>query len=324
MLDYVMARLKHLEHDNDHAVLVKTAKSTLTARLPCSKRISLPRSGHNLTRPNEIALQAFGCKLSDGPESPGTEKRAALWMYRAADFVLRKRRSLLDSQRRAMAVNTLLLTLPAVYRAHGKQEYANRVRQILQTSAPIGRALRMALRPTSYLWHIDPKELGGILQDPACRAIIGIRQQELALYTATLTRISAESLLPVLRLMPSAEQSWGHLKHLAECARRSGPHSKRKLARLLRNAQLALETGLDEQLTERLQLIGDRVQGIKVASDLPLEWLRIGGVPLMLRHECSRIPLVPASLSYAVATDQDPIMIPPSHLTDILGRVLMS
>jgi hypothetical protein len=41
-------------------------------------------------------------------------------------------------------------------------------------------------------------------------------------------------------------------------------------------------------------------------------------VPLMLRHECSRIPLVPASLSYAIAANQDPILIPPSMLTDIL------
>ncbi|MFA6314443.1 MAG: hypothetical protein WC681_23420 [Sterolibacterium sp.] len=248
MLEYVVGRLNYLERDDSYAVFVKIAKSSLTAALPPNKRITLPRSGHNLTRPNEIALQAFGCKLADGPESPGTEKRAALWMFRSADFVLRQRRNLLDSQHRAMAVNAILVTLPAVYRAHGKQEYATRVRRAFQTSASIGRALRMLLRPTTYLWHIDARELDRILHDPACRAVIGIRQQELALYTATLVRISAESLLPVLRLLPPANLSWGHLKHLAECARRSGVHSKRKLARLLKNAQLALEVGLDEQL----------------------------------------------------------------------------
>lgn len=318
-LDYVLRRLDQMEGDPNYKDMVPIIHSFLTLNLPGVKRISLPGTRHNLTRPNEIALQAFGCKLPEGPESPLTEKRAAQWIIRSADFVTRRRRELLPEAQAALSVNALLLTLPATYRGHRRKEYINNIRRKIGTSkAPIGRIMRLFIDSPTYLVHAEEGDLKEFLGNAMGQALMAIRRAEMQLYSAILIRISAESLLPTLRLIPHANRAWGHLKHLADCARTQGPHKQRKLKQLLLGAQVAIEAGLDDQFANRLQLLSNRVHGIKLVSDLPLEWLRIQGVPMMLRHECSRIPLVPISLGYAIATDQDPVLIPPSVLTDVL------
>ena len=319
VLDYVRHRLDRLEGDAEYGAIVEIIRSFLTKNLPASRRISLPRTSHNLTRPNEIALMAFGCKLPDGPGSPETERRATQWIVRSADFVDRQRRELLADSQCSFSVNALLLTVPSNLRGHRKLEFLERLRQTVGVSnAPVGRLIRAFVNPTSYLWHIDKEKLERFFGEPIGQALLVVRREELVLYTTILTRLSAESLLPTLRLSPLSNQAWGHLKQLADCARSDGPRKERKLRRLFENAQTALETGLDQQFKDRFLSIGHRVQGIKLVSDLPLEWVRDRGVPLMLRHECSRIPTVPTSLGYGVATNQDPLPILPSQLTDIL------
>lgn len=318
-LDYVRRRLDQMEGEPNYDDMVPIIRSFLTSNLPGARRIALPGTRHNLTRPNEIALQAFGCRLPEGPESPLTEKRAAQWIIRSVDFVLRRRRELLSEAQAALSVNALLLTLPATYRGHRGKVYINNIRRSIGTSkAPIGRIMRIFINSPTYLVHAEEGELKEFFGNAMGQALMAIRRAEMQLYSAILTRISAESLLPTLRLIPYADRAWGPLKQLADCARIEGPHKQRKLRRMLLGSQVALEAGLDDQFSNRLQLLGNSVQGIKLATDLPLEWIRIQGVPMMLRHECSRIPLVPSSLGYAIATDQDPVLIPPSVLTDVL------
>jgi hypothetical protein len=235
ILDHVRGRLKDLEGDANNDFLVKAARSFLTTSPPSGRRLSLPRTGHNLTRANEIALQAFGCKLSEGRQSPGTE----------------------DGQRRPFAVNALLLTVPAVFRAYKTQKYMEEFHRVLDTSSYVGRVLRAVLNPTTYLFHTNEEDLERILKDEVCSAIFGMRQEELALYTTTLIRVAAGSLVPTLRINPQANRSWGLLKGLAECARRNGPHAKWKQARLLNKAQECLEGGLQNGFAERLEVLGD-------------------------------------------------------------------
>lgn len=319
LCDYVKQRIDQLEGDAEYGVLAKYVRPLLSANLPGTRRISLPCTMHNLTRPNELGLMAFGCKLPDGPESPMTEKGSAHWIMRSVDFVDRQRRELLTGEQRHYVVNALLLTLPAMYRGRRKQDIVRLFRQAIGTAkVPTGRLVRDFINQKSYLWHAEYEELQDFLASPLGHALIAIRRDELNLYTAILTRISAESLLPAIRLSPKSNSAWGHLKQLADCARSDGPHKNSKMRRLLATAQSGLESGFDERIKEKLRFVGNRAQGIKLVCDLPLEWVRINGVPLMLRHDCSRIPTVPSSLGYAAATDQSPLFIPPSQLTNIL------
>lgn len=318
-LDYVERRLPQLEHEPNCSDMVPIIRSFLTTKLPGTRRITLPATRHNLTRHNEIALEAFGCRLQEGPETPGTEKRAAQWVVRSADFVQRRRTELLSSVPSRWSVNGFLLTVPSSFRGSRERKYIHDIARISGTpSATLSRLMRLFIDPPTYLLHAELDEMSIFLKSRVGQALAAVRREEQKLYSAILTRISAESLLPTLRLIPRANRAWGQLKQIANCARSDGPRKREKLGRLLLNVQNALESGLDEQFAARLGLLGNGVHGIKLVSDLPLEWVRIDGVPLMLRHECSRVPLVPSSLGYAIATNQDPVLISPSELTDVL------
>jgi len=319
LLDYINHRLDQLANDPEHADLASVVRPMLVKHLPVLRRVSLPYTMHNLTRPNEIGLMAFGCILPEGRESPLTEDRARYWISRSVDFVDRQRRKLLKEEQRFHVVNALLLTLPSIYRGRRTQDLVQRLRKTSGfNEVPTGRLVREFINPRSYLWRVEEKDLQGFLGSTLGRELIAIRRSELKLYTAVLTRVAAESLLPTMRISPKANDAWGTLKHLADCARSEGPHKKWKMSRLLSNVQKELEGGLDDRLRQKLQLFGDQVQGIKLVCDVPLEWIRVNGLPLMLRHECSRIPTVPISLGYATATDQDALLITPSRLTNVL------
>lgn len=321
LLDYVKRRLDQLEHERTASDMVEALRGVLSSNIPGTKAISLPANQHNLTRPNEIALRAFGCRMDQGTQSPGNQKRAAQWVVRSADFVRRRRLDLLSTIPNlpsGWVSNAILLTLPATYRGSSRKDYISKIRRTVGREAPLGRLMKMIIDPPAYILEAESSEFTALFGSVIGQVLVSIRQEEQRLYTAVLTRLAAEALIPTLRLIPSANRAWGTLKHLAECARADGPHKSRKLARLLSNAQGFLEEGLNEDFRERLSAIGSEVAGIKLVCDLPLEWLRVDGVPLMLRHECSRVPVVPASLAYAVASHRDPVIIPPSKLTDIL------
>ncbi len=86
----------------------------------------------------------------------------------------------------------------------------------------------------------------------------------------------------------------------------------------MRRAQEHMWSAVPAEIKDRLSLLGSEIRGVKIASDLPLEWLPVNGIPLQLQHECSRIPLTPASLAFGAATDTDPILLAPQDLTKVL------
>lgn len=159
-----------------------------------------------------------------------------------------------------------------------------------------------------------------ILNEPHFQATMMVRSAELRLMTTIVSRITCSALTPAIRMMPAANQAKIFLKNLAHCYRKAaGPHLKHKIRRLLKQSQDALESGLADYTEKSLADHSKSfTSGLKFASELPLEWIRFDGVPLMFIYECSRIPLIPASLSYQIAMNQRPTVITSISLKKIL------
>src|SRR5882762_1222185 len=75
-------------------------------------------------------------------------------------------------------------------------------------------------------------------------------------------------------------------------ADRDGPEHPR-CQQVFKQLTEAMTGDIDGRMLARLD---DPSRPITVISDAPLEWLRIDGLPLMIRHEMSRICTTPGNL----------------------------
>jgi hypothetical protein len=68
--------------------------------------------------------------------------------------------------------------------------------------------------------------------------------------------------------------------------------------RLVRTVGAKMRTLIDNAFLERIDRKTDQdfIGGLKLVTDLPLEWLPVCGVPLALRYDVSRIPVMPGNL----------------------------
>lgn len=314
---YVKRRVEKMINSPD-CQFAEVCDSVLQGELPGSKVVNLHSSRHNLTRPNDAALESFGCVLgSNGRgDSPRTEKNAIRWIAKSFDFVGRRRRDLVPA---SIIANAFILSVSSSYRRVTSRHLIAQIARNGPEPKLLRQILRSLMKPRGYMLNFPGIDCAqGVVENRLAQLFIALRQQELALYTTVLTRISAEALLPTLRLSPQVNLASGMLKHLAECSRRPGPRKREKRLGLFKKIQTILNEGVDPLFQGRINLLGDRAEGIKLVSDLPLEWLHSEGIPLMLRHECSRIPLTPISAAFGVATNLDPVLVAPSQLADVL------
>jgi hypothetical protein len=317
VLAYVRRRVEQMMSSPEHK-LAQVCDDVLRGKPKAGKVINLQSPRHNITRPNEIALEAFGCTLSDRRrgQTPGTEANAVRWIVKSYDFVARRRRELVPA---SIVANSMILSVSASYRTFSNRNVIKQIARRGKNPKLIRHVLSALMKPRGYMLSFSGiASLKGIIEDGAVQSLISMRQHELDLYTTVLTRLSSSALVPTLRLSPQINLARGLLKHLAECSRRPGPRKRAKRLGLFQKIQIALHVGTDPAIRSRIDLLGTRTEGVKLVSDLPLEWLHCNGLPLMLRHECSRIPLTPVSASFGVATNLDPVLISPAQLADVL------
>ncbi|MFZ6656690.1 CHAT domain-containing protein [Undibacterium sp. TJN19] len=317
-ISLIKNRLTQLVEPNEKK-FVEICLSLLNQHTSQKKKINLTATGHNLTRSNERALLAFGGLLTRGSGSPGTEKNALNWIGRSFDIVNRRRSELLNSlEKKQIPLNSMILTLPSALRGAKNSKFIGRLARSGASIKTTRYVLKFLLKPKTFLWYEDIRTFQKVTESPHLMALIQLRQKELLMYTTLLVRLAAEALVPVLRLNPSIASVHGLLIHLGECSRRPGPRKREKRYSIFKKIQALFKNEIESTFQQKINALGDFSVGIKLVSDLPLEWLPVRGLPIMLRYECSRIPIVPTSLAYAVATNLDPVLITPSQLKKIL------
>lgn len=334
LLKYVTSTIDHISNMEKWQNFSEIMKESMPASdLQAERQIELLSGHHNLTTPNEHALTSFGFSLSgsdplvprDGPGAIGDSQAYVDRICIAADAVHSAREKLMQDLPPDLLDNAYIISTPSIYWGHYDDWQRRRRRDQAETLTDEDKkafdlAYRSAIQQSSYFHSIEVPDNSEIPANKYFQLLVRSRSEDQYCYTAALTLLSSNTLTPVIRLEPKLNTLRGQLKQLAHCARFShGTHSQFKKSRLARNTGSAMRSLISADFLKRIDEAGrsDVIQGLKLVSDVPLEWLPSDGLPLGLRFDLSRIPVNPGNLlvSHSVSP---PSIIHTDALFDIL------
>ncbi len=329
LLEYINSVLTHLSSIPElHPFVAATNDSMNAADRQPPRPLELGKSSHNVTTPNELALMSYGWLLGkDDPLVPigvsgvmGNPQRYIDRICLTADTVSSERQKLMVNLPAGLMDCAYLITVPSIYWGHYR-DWRNRGDDLAANDRKAFKiAYKNAVHQSTYFDSIADGDGSRLLENKLFQAVIRSRAADQRCYTSGLTLLSSATLTPVLRLEPKVNQVRGELKILAHCVRSNARiHSQFKQSRLARVAGQRMRDLVDEKFLARLDqyTAEGHIQGLKVVSDVPLEWMPCEDVPLGLRYDLSRIPVLPGNLflKHCVAP---PVHIRMEALFDIL------
>lgn len=267
---------------------------------------------HFATLPNELALLSVGFRLAnpdplptfeveeaDDNEILAVDDRIFARVIRSAKAVQDIRNTVLGEPSILGAPTVdLIIAAPALYKFHYMEAARLPGDQTLKEALKAARLItRLSTIRTSL-----PQEDAAILNTAIARRLMVERNRELAVFATSVAIKSASSLAPTLRLPPAVNLIRNELGMIGSCARGNNPHKAWKLERL---AGRAIEKIGASVPSGYLHFLSGWNKAIKLYTDVPLEWMRIDGLPLMIRHKVSRIPCTPGNTMNLMALNTE-------------------
>lgn len=333
VMEYVEGVLLHLQDEPNWAGFVVEARRAMQ---PCDlqpiRNHSLPRGSHNVLVPNEIALAAFGFHLHvDDPlvKDGGRWPSVGDYVRRicgSADAVFDMRAQLLEP-RNDLIDYRYILAVPSFWWGHYAhyRQRLQRLEQLAPNSGVSTEFLRIArlsylaaIRQKTYFDRIEMSDTEK--QIPLLAELSREVAADRRSFTAGLAYLASASLAPVLRLEPKLNEVRGDLKLLAGCVRKPGMHHHHwKRSRQVRQLGSKMRSLIDSMYLDRIDRDeqGHEIEGMKLVCDLPLEWLPTKGLPLSLRFDTSRLPVMPGNMYLANCVSR-PVTIPVSAFSEVL------
>jgi hypothetical protein len=252
-----------------------------------------PVPGHNVTVPNVMALQGIGIRFVDaGPDIRTDPEDYQQWIAKTANAVLDERQRSYRSPalRTTPAQPDLYVTAPALF-AHvyeGGLDFPKDAN---------GRAARDMLqrmqRQTDYRLTGAGPVWARSIESPLAQALLAMRRSETQIQVAAAGLAAAGTLSATVRVPPAVNRAQGTVRQMANHARSEKIKPAAKLVKTFANVQHRLNEAVGPTLGA---VIGRSQTGVKLVTDVPLEWLPVGNLPLMLRHDVSRITATPGNL----------------------------
>jgi hypothetical protein len=330
LANYVRRTLEAMMRDPKQADIARQIRRAI-AGSPQRKQKKhwLALGMHNLTAPNELALSSFGWKfvrqdpisvpISDPEE--GRDLRYVDRICKAADAVFEERRALTSKLRDGLIDSRYVIAVASMYWGHYAKwrDYSKSA-----NTADLRKQIKLALVDTvqaqTYFGNIQVDES----RRPAMGKVYMLMRQfyaaDMSAFTSGLSMLSSATLVPVLRLEPRLNQIRGDMKILAHCVRAEARRNHNwKVSRLTTALGVRMRSLINPEFLKRIDAPepGDRIEGMKLVSDLPLELLPTQGLPLGLRFDTSRLPPVPGNMFWQECM-LPPRLIPLSAFDEIL------
>lgn len=151
--------------------------------------------------------------------------------------------------------------------------------------------------------------------DPVLGSIMMCRQSELFATSAAVGLLSCVENIPSIRLPNAINLHLGELRNIENLAKRTDEKGKSLLQKKFLEWNNTLQAEIGDDILELMTAQGP---ACKLCSDVPLEWLYIGRLPLMISHEVSRIPMTPGNLLLHSAASSLPAQIPAELIYEVL------
>lgn len=313
ILEFVESVIRHLSQLPMWQEFVAWLREAMpTQQRFMGRSLKVPVSLHNVTLPNEIALMSFGgilktvdalapTQISEGARDP---QRYIGRICQLADAVHDERARIMRAGKLPSSLKDweYIVSVPSVHWTHYRSPSAGSVRETSDLHRAFRIAYKACVRQESYFDSYeleDQRTTAQLFESPAFRSVIQLRSADQRCYTAALSLLASATHAPVLRLEPKLNRIRGDLKMLAISARaQAGGDPQLKQSRLLRGIGAKMRSLVDKAYLRRIEqkTDGGRIAGLKLVADLPLEWLPLSGVPLMLRYDVSRIPVLPGNI----------------------------
>lgn len=313
ILDFVDSVLQHLSRLPEWQEFVTWTRDSMPPKQRYKGRpLAVPLSLHNVTLPNEIALISFGAKLrrvnalatrhiSEGVRDP---QRYIGRICQLADAVDAQRARIMREKDLPPSLRDweYIVSVPSVHWTHYRDPLEDSDGEPSDARRAVLTAYEACVRQASYFdtYELDDGHSAAeLFSNPAFQAFMQLRSNDQRCYTAALSLLASQTHAPVLRLEPKLNRIRSDLKMLATSARaHAGGDPQLKHSRLVRTLGAKMRGLIDAAFLQRIggKADQDRIGGLKVVADLPLEWLPVSGLPVMLRYDVSRIPVMPGNL----------------------------
>lgn len=281
-----------------------------TTRIPEPSGLKL--DGHNALSGNQMSLLRAGRDFEDGEPFHGkaeSDYDVKILETTRAVFHARERAGISDMHRLFLVHPEIWLVEPALYRFAYRRVDPRKAPD--RTSA---EAIRMLQQQEGFL--LPGLDMAAFSQSPAAQGVVQIRVEELHLFMASVGLAASQTTSAVMRLRPGVNRVFPKLSAYARSVRSGKAESRHKARRLFGEIQDHLSATIGPN---RMAFLNEEVSGpVKIVAEPPIEWLPIRGLPLMLRHQCSRINPTPGNLMIGQLANSEPITVDPATLQDVL------
>lgn len=286
---------------------IEDARQALKSWKPMSERkLGYQVGGHNSIAPNLLALSVAG--FDDMVYGRFKDIGTGLTPYidqivRTTNSIFNERNAVgkRDLQRIYRAPPDLNLFAPAIYPYFFERPLPDGMDKEERKRMQMARQALM--RQTGYNFEMRTQAqqevmLGKIRRGPdnnitpSPHPLMLLRARELSLCTEVVGALAASEFSAVVRLPNEVNRTLGSVRNFSEHYRSSQPTTRKRLL-AFREVQNRLAGAVPREF---LDLIRRSKTGIRIISDAHLEWLDLDGLPLIVRKDCSRIPVTPGNL----------------------------
>jgi hypothetical protein len=302
IVEHLNKRRQAFPHAGEFKPFVKWDEATVQS----------PSRGHNVLTPTETVFLSLGYSF-DLPDDTlnGNEDGVFADALVTTSLTLETTvEQLTGNSKRPPGIPSVIVTVPSVFR-HLKPNLLRR-----EATPEVRRVTRAILRQAQYIAiRATAEETEEMARSQLSNLMLGMRAQELYLYTAALTVAACSLCCPVLRLPPQLDRVRILLVGLATLSRKGNDAQRRRNQLAIRIGEM-FRSLIPAQLLTKLD--GYVNQGVKLVGDVPLELLPIDGLPLSLRCSVSRLPTLPGNLMVRHSLMCARTFLRPSDFHDVL------
>lgn len=281
---------------------------------PQDAPIDLTGHGHNVTRPNYMSLQRSRRSVRPGERFIGsTEDEYTKVILESAEGVLSVRQDVGIKPLHFMSLlrPAIILAEPALVRS----EYAQKKPEGPLKDKAVARTLRWIQTQRGLHSQMPGDFVSELVKSADAKSVLAARASELETFTLGVGLLAAQTASCVIRLSPGVNHVFPNLSAYARNIRSNKLESRLKTKRLFERIQADLNAAVG---AERIAFIERHGGPLKIVSDAPIEWLSIGGLPLGIKFNCSRINATPGNLLMGALTEPITVTFTPKQLQKIL------